>query len=31
MIGENYTIKLDGDYSFGFGASDENAIFNVIT
>ncbi len=30
-IGESYIIRLDGDYSFGFGASDENSISNVIT
>lgn len=30
-IGAAYIIRLNGDFSYGFGASDENAISNVIT
>ncbi len=30
-IGENYTCRLCGDYKYSFGASDENAIANIVT
>lgn len=30
-IGETYTLRLCGDFNYEFGASDENAVSNVIT
>ncbi len=30
-IGETYTLRLCGDFNYYFGASDENAISNIIT
>lgn len=30
-IGKTYTLRLCGDFNYEFGASDENAISNVIT